>query len=127
MTHSQSSDTSSPILLESVDEELKCPFCQTVIVPHDVSNAVDFVMGTCKHLVLNHLWGHDPDYQDLRIAEWWKGEETEMQDWATDEEGAEKIYRSCPLLDVLVEYRLSGGGPMSGFVASFGFRAAGPD
>jgi len=107
-----------PIFVELYNEELKCPFCGTVIVPVDA--AVD-VLGECSHLVLQHLWGYEADTQHPLVEEWWETQDTERNKLHEECEFEETLYRKCPVIDQLVEHEMTGGGPEPTFRASFGF------
>ena len=105
------------------DEPLLCPICQHVVIPADASESDDpDAIKPCEHVVLQHLWGYDPDEIDYAIKKWWDFVTAEREQLEEKGESQETIYRQCPHIEYLIEHMSAEAGPMSEFVASFGFR-----
>ena len=106
---------------QSDDEPLLCPICQHEVIPADASESDDpDAIKPCAHVVLQHLWGYDPDLTDPAIQKWWDSVTAEREQLEEKGESQETIYRQCPHIEYLIEHMSAG--PMLEFVASFGFR-----
>ena len=117
-------DTNVPHFTQQTDSEpLLCPICRHEVIPVDASESDDpDAIQPCEHVVLQHLWGEDPDRMDPAIRKWWDSVSAKREQLEEARESQEVIYRECPLLEYLVEHVTAGAGPMPEFVASFGFR-----
>jgi hypothetical protein len=114
------SNIPDPPLREQGDEiPLVCPICQHEVIPANASEAEDAVISTCKHVVLQHLWGCDPDISIPEITAWWKSMEAKKLKLEEAGDSPETIYRECPCIDYLIEHTM--WSPGRDFTATFGF------
>ena len=115
--------SNTPTLQQQTDAEpLLCPFCQQEVVPADSSESDDpDAIKICEHVVLQHLWGYDPEKIDPLIKKWWDSESEKRSILEDNDESEETIYRECPYIEFLFERITDEAGPMPQFVASFGF------
>jgi hypothetical protein len=102
------------------DIPLVCPICRHEVMPANVSEAEDAEISVCKHVILQHLWGGDPDISIPEITAWWKSLEAKRVELEEADVRPETLYRECPHIDYLVEHAT--WSPGRDFTASFGFK-----
>lgn len=117
------SNSSVPSFKEQGDEiPLVCPVCRHEVIPANASEAEDAAISTCKHVVLQHLWGFDPDISTPDVRAWWESMAARRLKLEEGDGEPETLYRECPCLDHVVEYRMWWS-PGTNRTATFGFKS----